>query len=137
MQEDGRSWLVLRGDLRGHVRIGAVAFAAVLGLAVLAAVLGRGEMVGGLLAGGCVVAWMSLELRAGTWASAVGLTVRDEWTTRRVPWEEVEAVDSDHPGRWATSVVARTKGGSTVRLRGVQPDEVGEVRTAWREAVGP
>lgn len=75
--------------------------------------------------------------RVRTCVTDDGLSTRAELGTRRVRWDDLVVIETDHPGSWATAVLARTEDGSTVRLRGVRPQEVDEVRAAWRAAVGP
>lgn len=130
----GRSWLVLREPERRRIRVAATVLAMLLLGSVVWDVVTRHE-VGGQFVGACFLLWMVLELRVGTRSDDEGLTVRAELGARRLRWADLKAVETDQPARWATGVLARCQDGSTVRLRGVRPGEVGEVQEAWGQAV--
>lgn len=73
-----------------------------------------------------------MQLRPRTRATDDGLLVRDAFSRERlIPWSEVQEFVAQG-GRWATAVTAELVDGRTVKLPGVQPNDLDSVKAARR-----
>lgn len=75
---------------------------------------------------------LTLLLRPRTRADNEGLLLRGEFSREhRIPWSNVQDIRAEG-GRWATAVQVDLSDGRTMKLPGVSPEQIDEVRAARR-----